>query len=122
MMKGEEDRGLIGAKVVGVKDLVKSTIEEGAETFSKVIKLFEDSPHAPQIPRQFLDTLTEQMRQNYEEMETLVAEKVAEVVDRLGLPTNQQIQDLNDRVENLVRKLESFSNSRKDDDSSGENF
>ncbi len=115
MHQGEEDpkKPFEGA-VVGVKDFVKSALEEGSETLGKMMKLFEGGTGSAHLPRQLFDNLMEQMRLSYDEVEKLIAEKVAEVLDRLGwMPTDQQIKDLSDRVDSLTSKLEAFSNSRK---------
>ncbi len=111
----EDSKGLLE----GVRDFLASAIEEGTETFGRVLKLLEEGSQSPLAPRQILEGVFEQVRLGCEEAEELIAQKVAEVVERLGLPTSQQIQDLADRVERLAGRVETFSNSRKKKTSAG---
>ncbi len=96
---------------------VRSQIEQGQKAFEKVEaevtgiveKIVETAGLDLEKGKNWVENLAEQFEESREEFEKMLALRVTEVINRVGLVTRTQIDDLSHRVESLAKKVETLS-------------
>jgi len=96
---------------------VRSQIEQGQKVFEKVEaevtgiveKIVETAGLDLEKGKNWVENLAEQFEDSREEFEKMLAQRVTEVINRVGLVTRTQIDDLSHRVESLAKKVETLS-------------
>ena len=66
--------------------------------------------------RRMLDQLAEQVRQNQAEMQRLAQEAVKSTLTNLQVPTQDQVAELNRKIDELNRKIDALSRSQRTTD------
>lgn len=77
--------------------------EEGSKFFRKLVERGEEFQDKG---RERLDEVRERAEKRWEEIGDNFDKKVAEAMERLGVPTKDEVKELNERLEKLNAKLE----------------
>ncbi len=103
-------------QVESVTEFTKARIEEAQENLRKVqkqvtkaVQRFVDEGNERLAPgRERIEGLVEKARGNWEEIESQISTQVTEVVNALGLPTANQVDELSRRVDKIAKKVNSL--------------
>lgn len=104
-------------QVDAINEFARTRLETAQETINKVEgelrRLVDESMERFEPGRERLEALLESVRDSREDLEDQVSERVERVVNAIGLPTATQLEDLNDRVEKLARKVNKLAANGK---------
>lgn len=96
---------------------IRSQIEQGQKVFEKVEeevsglvnKIVEVAGLDLEKGKTWVENLAEQFEENREEFEKQLSSRVTEVINKVGLATRSQIDELAHRVETLAKRVETLT-------------
>ncbi|MFB6099096.1 MAG: phasin family protein [Salinibacter sp.] len=102
--------------------------EEGTKLFNRLVdrgQQFEEErrhelEEAKETVREQSDEALEQLEEAGEETQSMLAESVNSALDRFGVPTRKEVDDLADKVDHLSRQVEELAESLSEDEDSSE--
>jgi poly(hydroxyalkanoate) granule-associated protein len=100
--------------------------EEGTKLFSRLVdrgQEFEEErrsklEEATEKVRQQSDEALTQLEEASEETQSVVAESVNAALDRFGVPTQKEVDDLADKVDHLSQQVDNLAQSLSEDEDS----
>jgi poly(hydroxyalkanoate) granule-associated protein len=102
--------------------------EEGTKLFNRLVdrgqKFEEERRHdieeATEKVREQSDEALTQLEEAGEETQSMLTETVNSALDRFGVPTRKEVDDLADKVDHLSEQVSALADHLSDDDSSEE--
>lgn len=94
--------------------LFERLVDEGKKLEGKGRKMAEDAVGGVRSDVEGrVDKARNQARTNWDKLEKVFEERVARALSRLGVPTSDEIQELNDRVKELNTRVRDLSKAQK---------
>jgi poly(hydroxyalkanoate) granule-associated protein len=102
--------------------------EEGSKLFNRLIdrgQEFEEErrsqlEEATEKVREQSDEALTQLEEASEETQSVVAESVSAALERFGVPTQEEVDDLANKVDHLSQQVDDLAQSLSEEDSSAE--
>lgn len=86
------------------------TTEEGVKLFDTLVKEGEKlEGHSRDYAEDKVNTLKERASDNWDRLESVFEERVARVINRIGVPSHNDVKELSSRVDELTKMVQKLA-------------
>ncbi len=86
------------------------TTEEGVKLFDTLVKEGEKlEGHSREFAEDKMNSMKERASDNWDRLESVFEDRVARVINRLGVPSHNDVKELAGRVEELTKMVEKLT-------------